>query len=152
LSRNIEGATAAADGATNGGILIVNVVARSEQLFQEALRTLGGVFPTVLQMDVEDDVNRVLVGVTASAPLAPVRELIASATRLQVAAGRAWGEVRRICRAGVGGDDSMQAMISRGLGSRWDSPTCAQFLRADSLRTHPQRVRLLPSRLGRACS
>lgn len=47
--------------AAAAGILIVNIVARSDSLYAEAIAAIGAVFPVVLEMAVEEDINRIVV-------------------------------------------------------------------------------------------
>lgn len=47
------------------GVLIVNIVARSDTLYAEAIAAIAAVFPVVLEMAVEEDVNRIVVAMAA---------------------------------------------------------------------------------------
>jgi len=43
----------------------VNIVARSDTLYAEAIAAIAAVFPVVLEMAVEEDVNRIVVAMAA---------------------------------------------------------------------------------------
>ena len=62
----------------------MNIVARSEELYKKVVATIARVFPAVLQMEVEDDVNRIVIGLLPNAPSTSSKVLIQSAGELQV--------------------------------------------------------------------
>lgn len=43
----------------------MNIVARSNSLYAEAIAAIAAVFPVVLEMAVEEDVNRIVVAMAA---------------------------------------------------------------------------------------
>lgn len=70
-----------------GGALVVNVVARSQASFDDALAVLRGTFASVWQADAEDDVNRVLFALAQAPPKCSSKE---AADALLRAATKPW--------------------------------------------------------------
>ena len=123
------------------GILIVNIVARSEVLFAQALATVSGNFSLVLQFDVEEDINRIVVGVrgqhagerggggSARGQIVQGRTLAQAMTRLQVAGAKVWADapnakwtkdVSTAIRAALLGVQVLSSHSSSGSGSQGD--------------------------------
>ena len=79
---------AARDALAPGGVLVINVVARSKTAFANALVSLRAAFPHLQQADAADDLNRVVFA-RAAAPVGGAGGAAARFAAAAAAAGRA---------------------------------------------------------------
>ena len=75
----------------DNGILIVNIVARSDELYDGAIKSLGAVFPVVLEMAVEEDINRIAIAMMSRRSGLSSSGLVKTTLELHKAAGATWG-------------------------------------------------------------
>lgn len=69
----------------------MNIVARSDVLYAEAIAAIGAVFPVVLEMAVEEDINRIAVAMVSRRTGLSSAGLVKSTVELHKACGSAWG-------------------------------------------------------------